>query len=127
MGEVMRLELLHGSLFRARQVACAERVAVIDNTLARRLFRRENVVGKELRLAVDGNEQVYEIVGVISSQASLVNGLAGTFIPDMIYLPYSCLADAGEPADQILYSAWRRPTWTLPVSRSSIFSKNGSK
>ena len=101
MGEVMRLELLHGSLFRARQVACAERVAVIDNTLARRLFRRENVVGKELRLAVDGNEQVYEIVGVISSQASLVNGLAGTFIPDMIYLPYSCLADAGEPADQI--------------------------
>lgn len=101
LGEVMRLELLHGSLFRRWQIDSAERVAIVDASLARRLFRRENVVGKEVRLVVDGREQPYRIVGVISSQASLLTGMAGAFVPDMIYLPYSCLASEAEPADQI--------------------------
>ncbi len=101
LGEVMQLELLHGALFRARQIERAERVAVIDNLLARKLFRRENVVGKELRLAVNGTEQSYEIIGVISSQASLLSGLAGSFVPNIVYLPYSCLAGERETADQI--------------------------
>lgn len=101
LGEVMRLRVLHGTLFRAQQVASAERVAVIDDGLARQLFRRENVVGKTLRLAVSGTEQNYEIIGVISSQTALVSGLAGSFAPNLIYLPYSCLAGENEQADQI--------------------------
>lgn len=101
LGEVMRLGLLHGTLFRAQQIEGAERVAVIDDALARHLFRRENVVGKSLRLTVGGNEQNYEIIGVISSQTALLSGLAGSFAPNLIYLPYSCLAGTGEQADQI--------------------------
>ena len=99
--EVMQLRLLHGSLFRAQQVDAAERVAVIDSTLAKKLFRRENVIGKQVRLVIGGEEQIYEIIGVISSQASLLTGIAGPFIPNMIYVPYSCLAGAQEQADQI--------------------------
>lgn len=101
LGEVMQLRLLHGSLFRAQQVDAAERVAVIDSTLAKKLFRRENVIGKQVRLVIGGEEQIYEIIGVISSQASLLAGIAGPFIPNMIYVPYSCLAGAQEQADQI--------------------------
>ncbi len=101
LGEGMRLGLLHGSLFRARQIDNAERVAVIDASLAQRLFRRDNVVGKELRLVIGGEEQPYKIIGVISSQASLLSGIAGPFMPNMVYVPYTCLAtDAGQ-ADQI--------------------------
>lgn len=101
LGDVMQLKLLHGSLFRRWHIDSAERVAVIDSSLSQRLFRRENVVGKELRLVIDGSEQPYRIIGVISSQASLLTGMAGSFVPDIIYIPYSCLASESEPTDQI--------------------------
>lgn len=101
LGDVMRLRLLHGALFRRWQIDAAERVAIVDTSLAQRLFRRENVVGKEVRLVIDGCEQPFRIVGVISSQASLLSGLAGSFVPDIIYVPYSCLASRAEQTDQI--------------------------
>lgn len=101
LGEVMQLGLLHGSLFRKRQVDSAERVAVIDTALARRLFRRDNVVGKEIRLVVGGEEQPYKVIGVISSQASLLSGIAGPFMPNIVYVPYTCLDMGTGQADQI--------------------------
>ncbi len=101
LGDVMRLKLLYGSLFRQQQIDAAERVAVIDTALAQRLFRRDNVVGKEVRLVLDGSEQPFRIVGVISSQASLLTGLAGSFVPEIVYVPYSCLASKAEQTDQI--------------------------
>ena len=88
---VYNVNILHGRIPGNADVKKKESVAVIDDEFALKVYKRTNIVGKLLKLSVDGKEMKTRIIGVISSQKSTVNQMFGGEIPDFVYLPYTTL------------------------------------
>ncbi len=83
----MRTPLLKGRLFTDADQGGAEKVAIIDQALARRYFGHQNPVGKRVRASqsVEEGEKVYEIVGVVGAVRE--SGLDSQPI-GVMYFPY---------------------------------------
>ncbi len=88
---VLDIQILFGRIFDKNDVNSFKNNAIIDAELAKRLYHRENIVGKKIVLNVCGTDKTFEIIGVVSPQKDALNQLAGGAIPDFIYLPYSTL------------------------------------
>ena len=91
IGEIFELRLLHGRMFTTADIAAGKPCLLIDDVLARTLYERENIVGKELVLYIDDVRIIGEVVGIIASQKQGLEGLLGVSLPNMIYIPYSVL------------------------------------
>ncbi len=102
MQEVLDVRVLNGRLFTAEEASQMVRKAVISQSLAQTLFGRTEVAGRSFYLQVGGEEQIFEIIGVIADQTQLFSGIAGGAMPTIIYLPYAMLTDAEQSADQVL-------------------------
>jgi len=63
--ETMGMRLLQGRDFTRRDNETAQRVTIINETMARRFFGRENPIGKRFGVGT-GSPTEYEIVGVVS-------------------------------------------------------------
>lgn len=101
LGEVMQLELVAGTLLSAQQADYAKPVAVVGDELARALYGRDNIVGRSIRVRLDGQDQYFTVCGVVKEQTSAFGSLAASFAPHLVYIPYSCLATAQDNADQV--------------------------
>ena len=71
-----------GRFITASQVERRERVAVIGNTVATKLFGTEDPVGKDIRI----KNNPYKVIGVLESKGS---GSFGNDQDDVIYIPYT--------------------------------------
>ena len=101
MIETLGLQLLHGTGFSQRQVDFAERVVVVDNSLAQKLYGRENIVGKTILLSMGERQTRYTITGVVKAAAANFTGVLGSKSPYFIYVPYTCM-QTGEGVDELL-------------------------
>ncbi len=90
--EIFHLTLLHGSFPTRGQVRSGALCAVIEDTLAREAYGRENVVGKGIDLTLDGVTETFTVCGVIRSQSAQLSGLVGASIPHIVYVPYTALS-----------------------------------
>ena len=96
--EIFSLRLLHGRMLQRKDLASAANVMIIDKTLAKKLYQRENIVGRLLSVGVGSSYEYFEVIGIIDSQTEGVNRLSGGRIPNVVYLPYSALdAMLGKP------------------------------
>ena len=92
--ETLRIPLVEGRSFDSGDRAGGARVALVNRTLARRLFRTQSPVGRRVRFAGDEGEPWLTIVGVIGD----VHHSQVTRVPDPeIYVP---LAQA--PAEMMM-------------------------
>lgn len=82
---VIGVPLMRGRPFDRRDTAAGQRVAVINQTLARKLFGTEDVVGRSFRLGNDKPTDV-EIVGV--AHDGRYNGITESPQP-YLYLPFT--------------------------------------
>ena len=89
--EIFELRLLHGRFFTAADIAGKTPCILLDDTLARTLYERENIVGKILVLYIGKTRMTAEVIGVIASQKQGLEGLLGVSLPNMIYLPYTVI------------------------------------
>lgn len=119
MQKVLDVKLLNGRLFTAGEAAQMVRKAVISESLAKTIFGRTEVSGQTIYLQVGGEEQIFEIIGVIADQTQLFSGIAGGAMPTIIYLPYALLTDAGQAADQVLL-AWAGDTDHLKTRLNTL-------
>ncbi len=101
LGEVMKLEVLYGSLLTSRENEASERVAVIGDDLAKKLFGRKNIVGRQVLLSIDGADNYFTVCGVVKAQTGALGGAISGFAPDLVYVPYSLVAGENENADQV--------------------------
>lgn len=88
--QAISLSLKYGRLISRGDVKASDMVCVVDETLAKRAYGRENITGKKIFLHIMGMEEEFEIVGVTEAGSSLLQNL-GEFIPSMVYVPYSTL------------------------------------
>lgn len=91
--EVYNVTLLYGRTPNQTDVKAGKKVAVIDDELAIKAYKRENVVGKSITIKIGGKSEEFDIIGVIRSQKEGINYLLGNSLPNFVYLPYSTLND----------------------------------
>ena len=89
--DVFHLELCHGMLPSAAQVRSGAKLVVIDTELAQKVYKRTNVVGKQINLSVNGRTETMEICAVIRSQSAGLAVMLGGQLPYLVYLPYTAL------------------------------------
>ncbi len=89
ISNVMTLDLLFGRLPNETDVRFKKNVAVVDSELAKKVYMRENIVGKNIVLTIGTQSEKFEIIGIISSQKDGINQISGGMIPDFMYIPYT--------------------------------------
>lgn len=87
--EVFSLEVIHGSLIDRTDVKKENCVCVVDEAFALDNFNRSNIVGNEIEILLNGTPCIFEIKGVAKTGGNLVQGMMGSYIPSIVYLPYT--------------------------------------
>ena len=86
--QVISLQLLHGRMLAAQDVAAQSAVCVVDEALAYEAFGRSNVVGQPLTMCYEDGAAELTVVGVTATGSSLLQN-ATALIPYMVYVPYT--------------------------------------
>lgn len=89
--KILDIKMLYGRMPNRLDIRAKNHVAVIDDELAIRSYKRNNVVGKKILLNICGKTYRFDVVGVVKSQKEGLNYLTGGSIPDFIYIPYTTL------------------------------------
>jgi len=113
--QTMRIPLVKGRLFTEHDDSAAQRVAVINESLARRIFPGEDPLGKQIRMGID-SKVVREIVGVVKDVKHY--GLEAKFTMQM-YEPYR-----QQPMDTMVFllRTDTDPASLSSAARQAIFS-----
>ncbi len=101
LGAVMQLNVLYGNLLTKSQAHLGKPVAVIGDDLARALYGRTNIIGRSIRIRVDGRDSTFTVCGVVKSQTGALGSVVSAIAPHLVYIPYTFLASQQEDADQV--------------------------
>lgn len=106
LSDILDIELSYGRVPTALEVRKKARVALIEEKLAQTIYKRDNVVGKELSLYIGGTWENFEIIGVIKSKNTNISYLIDGVIPAFVYIPYTAMNEllGKERVDQIAIS-----------------------
>ena len=91
--KIWNVKVLFGRAFNKSDMANRRNVAIVDAEYAYDIYKRENIVGREINIQIDGLYEKYEIVGVIKSQKKGIQTLVGTSVPEVVYIPYVNVTD----------------------------------
>ena len=86
---IIKLDILHGRFINNADISAANQYCVVDEQLAIETYKRTNIVGKKIRLAIRGYYEDFEVVGVVSSGGNILQNLMGNYVPYFIYTPYT--------------------------------------
>lgn len=87
--ETFDVKLLHGRLHNRSDINTNSRNIVVDETLAKHLYKRSDIVGSDVKITIDGTTEAFNIIGVIKSQKSSFENLLGEKMPSFVYVPYT--------------------------------------
>lgn len=62
--KIENLDMMYGTFLTESNLKSKNRVIVIDNVLAKKVFNKEDVVGEQIKLTIRGKEKVFNIIGV---------------------------------------------------------------
>ena len=62
--KIENLDMMYGTFLTESSLKSKNRVIVIDNVLAKKVFNKEDVVGEQINLTIRGKEKVFNIIGV---------------------------------------------------------------
>ena len=100
--DILDVKLLYGRLPQRGDIASAARVAILDEQTAKKVYARENIVGKEVLITAGESTASFEIIGIIRSQKMGLEALTGGNLPLVMYVPYTALNELAEPSGQML-------------------------
>ncbi|GAA6396394.1 ABC transporter permease [Solibaculum mannosilyticum] len=89
--QVISLNLLHGRIISRSDIQNSGKVCMVDQNFAKEVYGRENIVGKELEVLIQGQYETFEIVGIVEAGSSILQNVIGNYAPSFVYVPYSSL------------------------------------
>lgn len=95
-GNMISLKLSHGRMFSKSQVTSHAKVCLIDDVMAKSIYKRANVTGKSITLYMGDDYETFKIGGVVEAGSSLLYNVAGEYIPTFVYIPYTTAGDLRE-------------------------------
>lgn len=101
---MIAFNVIYGRMFTKSQISSHDKVCLIDDTLAKEIYNRSNVTGKEISLFMGKSYEKFEIIGVVESGTSLLYNFVGDYMPAFVYLPYTTAQDLRKSSgfDQIM-------------------------
>lgn len=92
--QIFQLGLEYGRLFRREDIHSGTKVCLVDETMAEAFYHRKNIVGKQIKVSLEGRTETFEIVGVVASGGNLLQSFIGEYVPSFVYVPYSTMQQA---------------------------------
>lgn len=92
---VFSSRVICGDDFCRPDIEGGEAVCLIDGELAKKLFGRENVVGKSIEIGCFEHTVDCEIIGVTANDSSILKSISGEMMPEFVYLPYTLMERFG--------------------------------
>ena len=83
------INMLYGRFLNAGDIRSKSKVCTVDSGLAQKIYGRDNIVGKKIKVKIGSTFQELYVVGVLSSNGGMFQNLLTDYIPTFIYLPYS--------------------------------------
>lgn len=90
---VISLDTVYGRLIGNDDIKNHAKTCIIDTGLAQQLYKRTNVVGKQITLTINNKTDTFTIVGVASAGGNLLQSVVGNIVPMFVYLPYTTMQD----------------------------------
>ena len=91
--KIISLEAIHGRLVNLDDMYLNKKGCVVDEAVAIEAYKRSNIVGKTIRLAINGTYEDFTVIGVVNSGVSVLQNMLGDFIPNFAYIPYTTLQE----------------------------------
>lgn len=95
----IKTELIYGRKLDGSDQSTDARVCLVDESFAKEVLGRENAVGKQLQIKLSGSYETFEIVGVVRSGGSMMQGLMTQYVPSFFYIPDSTMQELTGKAD----------------------------
>ncbi|MEE0732601.1 MAG: ABC transporter permease [Acutalibacteraceae bacterium] len=92
--DAVSLKLLYGRFLNHADIGSSAKVCMVDRTFANTIYKRDNVVGKQISIKSGDLIENYSIVGVISTGSGLLQNAMGTYLPNFIYAPYTTVQES---------------------------------
>lgn len=86
---IISLNLLYGRSISREDVLAGRRVCLVEQSFVREMYRRDNAVGKTVRIRLNGKDEEFTIVGVVETGGGLLQSFMGDTVPVFLYLPYT--------------------------------------
>lgn len=93
--EVMNIPIIYGRNLNQNDVNSVKKVCLIDSSYAKKTHGRENIVGKEIKIELLGQEASFTVIGITDSKQSLVKSVISEHVPVLVYVPYTVLRVQG--------------------------------
>ncbi|MBD5080683.1 MAG: FtsX-like permease family protein [Ruminococcaceae bacterium] len=91
--DIISIEPIHGRLIDDHDVENRSFVCVIDEEIAKKTYGRSNIVGKKIKLLLNGSYYEFETVGIAKSGITGLQSMMAGIIPDFAYIPYTTMQD----------------------------------
>ena len=83
--DVVNLKQMYGRGISDGDINNSSLVCLIDESIALQNYGRSNITGKDLYITTDSGVHKLEIIGVVNKTSSLLNGMSGDIIPNLMY------------------------------------------
>jgi len=93
LADIFSIEVVDGRLPSVSECASGGRVIVIDDELAAKMYGNMAPIGKKVRVGFGAVNAEFTVIGVIRSQKSGLEGLIGSKLPVIAYMPHSAISD----------------------------------
>lgn len=87
--QILKLDLLYGRKLKLQDIKTNANVCMVDAELAKKLYSRANIVGKQLTVFSNNQEELFEVIGVVKSGSGILDNIAGSVLPSFVYVPYT--------------------------------------
>lgn len=87
--QVVNMNVMYGRNLTSSDLSSGNYVCMVDNEYAEKLYKRENIIGKKLRVECNNMSEELEIVGVVQANSNVVQNVVGSYVSDFVYIPYT--------------------------------------
>jgi putative ABC transport system permease protein len=88
-GNIVSIQPVYGRLFSRKDISTAANVCLVDESFSKRMYKRDNIVGKTINISCGGIMQDFTVVGMIKTGTGLLQNVIGSYIPTFVYVPYT--------------------------------------
>ena len=64
---------------------------IVDGKYAQKIYKRTNIVGKTMRISMNGRQELFRVIGVVETGGTIMQSLIGSYVPCFVYIPYTTL------------------------------------
>lgn len=105
---VVSLSIVDGRMINNTDINSNSFVCLIDEDIAKQIYKRTNICGKKINVTVGENTASFTVIGTIKKGSNILNNLTGDMVPNFIYVPYTTMKNLSSKSnfDQIMFTSY---------------------